>query len=398
MKKKLQKLTRIQKLFFFSYFFFTGWGMFWILTWLLVIGGWHQRAWGNPAQSEVLTTVEQEFDLSNKSFSELSPAALGGQISVPPSADAALDFDSSMEWEAGQHPTTYWKLGFFGYQSLDVQDLSLENIEQIIGQNLSQLSLASFELIASQTLEDLVRAIPQLENIQISQLSVVQDVLTSNGYGTSANQTLGELLANNEQLQDLTLNSTDLSQYTLDDLPGAEQTPIEEFSQWQNSTITDTPGLENVPFNQFPSPMALGGHGPAQIDWILSQVETPGLRSVSGGYNVGFNFPCPNNCAHVELVSNPLVEGGQLISGQFQEVDGGHGSLKGDGQEPTGIHPYGPIWKVVLWDVDETTGTVSFAWFMRFCDIFGNCTPYEYGPFIAESYREGDWILTHRQP
>jgi hypothetical protein len=82
-------------------------------------------------------------------------------------------------------------------------------------------------------------------------------------------------------------------------------------------------------------------------------------------------------------------------------VKGGEGFLAmvNGGKEPTGRHPFGEAFKVAIWDVDETTGTVSTALFFRICQRGGflvpdlGCTPYFIGPIPFMSYRETEFML-----
>ncbi|NER29859.1 MAG: hypothetical protein F6J89_20125, partial [Symploca sp. SIO1C4] len=59
----------------------------------------------------------------------------------------------------------------------------------------------------------------------------------------------------------------------------------------------------------------------------------------------------------------------------------------------SGRHPFGEAFKVAVWDVEETTGTVDTALFFRICArnafVDLGCTPYYLGPIPWMSYREG---------
>jgi hypothetical protein len=101
-------------------------------------------------------------------------------------------------------------------------------------------------------------------------------------------------------------------------------------------------------------------------------------------------------CAHIELddlenegrEAQSSFEGKQWISGKYHEVEGGFGPLKfvpsplgySVGYEPTGRHPFGDIFKVVVWEPDERSDQISFKLFFRWCTyipgIGRTCTPY----------------------
>jgi hypothetical protein len=373
--------NRLSKRLKFPYFFLTGWGLFWLLTWLLLLNGWSPRTWGNSLS-----------ELSQMTFSQMPSASRSGQIDVPLDWAAALGYDASRTWEAGEPPASFMRLGDFE-EAFALQEMSFSESEQKSGQDLSGVPLSEFEPIASLTLGELVQAVPGLESARVSQLPLIAEVLGVNGYESYG--TLGQLLSHEPQAQNLPLDSADLSQYRLSALPGVESVPLKEFSGWQQASISGVPGLDSVPFGSFPSYSVSTGGGVAQMDLVLDTVEHPATRTISGSYNEGFAVSCQQSCAQIELTGNPAVEGKQWISGQEQDVDGGYGALKAvfGGREPTGRHPFGKKWKVVVWDLDETTGTATTAWFFRVCKKFLGCTPYGFGPLPAQSYQEGDWIF-----
>ena len=169
------------------------------------------------------------------------------------------------------------------------------------------------------------------------------------------------------------------------------------FRSWGNSTLGGVPGLADVPFDQMPNPIgSVGLLG--QVDVAYGPAEQSRQNTISGSYQAGFNVACEIDCAHVELTASPALHGKQWISGKYQEVRGGEGILGqvNGGKEPTGRHPFGKVAKVVVWDVDESTGTVSTALFFRICkrgipDL--GCTPYFIGPVPFLSYSETTMML-----
>ena len=135
--------------------------------------------------------------------------------------------------------------------------------------------------------------------------------------------------------------------------------------------------------------------GMAQIDIAFSDAEDYANRSISGSYQEGFEKPCTGGCAHIELTGNPSVIGQQWVSGNSQKVKGGHGALASmfNGVEPTGRHPYGDEFKVVIGHIDESTGMVDFELYYRICEPYLGCSPYGVGPFPFMTVKEGDWIF-----
>jgi hypothetical protein len=89
------------------------------------------------------------------------------------------------------------------------------------------------------------------------------------------------------------------------------------------------------------------------------------------------------------------------VSGKYQEVKGGIGVLAAvnGGKEPTGRHPFGEAFKLVITDVSEKQGTASLAMFFRFCSrgtVDLGCTPYFIGGVPLMTVKEGDPIFLGR--
>jgi hypothetical protein len=205
----------------------------------------------------------------------------------------------------------------------------------------------------------------------------------------------------------LKLKQIDLSPYSIDSIPNIAKARLEDFAGWENSFVGNIPGLAEVPLGLMPIPITNTSGVVSRIDAIWSQAESYRTNTVSGSYEEGFNVPCETNCAHIELDDlenlgsrmRSAFEGQQWISGRFQEVGGGHGVLGAvnGGVEPTGRHPFGKVFKVVVWDTDETTDGVSSSLFFRFClktafvDL--GCTSYFIGPIPFLDYQRDDWIL-----
>ena len=129
----------------------------------------------------------------------------------------------------------------------------------------------------------------------------------------------------------------------------------------------------------------------AQVDIVFGPAEGGLTRTISGSYQEGFNVPCASNCSHIELAAPYL--GAQWVSGLSQQVRGGYGVLGSlnNGVEPTGRHPFGPAFKVVLLETDEASGTANLGLYFRTCinsPIDLGCSPYFIGPLPFMSIRE----------
>ena len=93
------------------------------------------------------------------------------------------------------------------------------------------------------------------------------------------------------------------------------------------------------------------------------------------------------------LYDTSPIYGKQWISGKYQKVKGGSGILGelNDGLEPTGRHPFGKAFKVVVWEVTESEGSFETALFFRTCGggLLG-CSPYFIGPVPFLTFHETD--------
>lgn len=128
--------------------------------------------------------------------------------------------------------------------------------------------------------------------------------------------------------------------------------------------------------------------GYGTVDLIFGTAEGVAPRSISGGYSVGFNYPCANGiCSHIEFAN-----GDQWISGDVQSVPGGSGCLTGAGAEPVGRHPYGSAFKVVLRNLNEQNDTAQVWRYTRTCNWCG-CTPYSFPAGIMGTWSPGQQVF-----
>ena len=227
-----------------------------------------------------------------------------------------------------------------------------------------------------------------------------QELPGTPGFNPSSDSTIAEILSANPQLGQLSLGQLGqkLDQFSIADIPNLQNVPLQNLANWENSLISEVPGLGNVPLAQMPNPVqATGMIG--IVDVVYGTAESDRHNTISGSYREGFQVACKENCAHVELAGASSLYGKQWISGKYQKVKGGSGVLSAvnGGKEPTGRHPFGDVFKVSVWDVDESTGTVSTALHFRICKRglpdFG-CTPYFLGPVPFLSYHEKEPIFT----
>jgi len=297
-------------------------------------------------------------------------------------------------WTTGQTLPEILTLGDIS-PALSVELLTPGAIAQDTQLDSTQVALSSFPLVGEQTLTDLASAVPQLGQTSVGDIPPVAGLLKAKGLPGLENQPLANVLASSPQIGDFKLGDIDLSEFPLSSIPNLEATELRQFSGWDKSLIQDVPGLSSLPLANFPNPVAALGSMVMRIDTIYGTAESRRHNTISGSNVDGFQVPCDKNCAHVELDNlenvgrsqqSPL-EGKQWISGKYQKVNGGSGCLAwvNGGKEPTGRHPFGKTFKVVVMEPDETTDTVDTALYFRFASFCG-ATPYILGPVPFFSY------------
>ncbi|MBW4595414.1 MAG: hypothetical protein KME46_21540 [Brasilonema angustatum HA4187-MV1] len=335
----------------------------------------------------------------NITFNEMPGISENGSFIAPEGVQDQLGYDPSRTWSVGQTPDQYMMLGDF-QDSFKLQNFSLSEISSLTGLDLSKVKLDSFGVIKLQNLGSLVKAIPSLNKVPIADITPVFDLLKSQLISpVDPAINIGQLLKQSPHLQNLEFKSLPMDSYGLDAIPGLEQTPIAAFKDWQGVKISNIPGLNKVPFNEFPNPINAVGGTVGKVDIAFGTDEQQREYTISGSHKEGFAVPCHKDCAHVELSGGANVLGKAWVSGKYQLVNGGKGFLGSvnSGKEPTGRHPFGSAFKVVVWDVSEVDGIMSQALFFRVCmrnqfvDL--GCTPYFIGPVPFMTYKEKEPIF-----
>nr|WP_052754421.1 hypothetical protein [Calothrix sp. 336/3] len=375
---------------------------------LLVTGGIflfpQQHSMSNPptTESQIPTVNWQNTrlpDWNQITFSNMPAISEPGSFQAPKNVVDKLGYNPSRSWNTGQKPDSFTMLGDF-QDSLKLQNFSLTDISQITNSDLDKISLDNFGVIKLQTLDSLVKAIPELTDYPVSQVKPIFDLLTQNlSTSFDTNQTIGNLLKQSSHLGKLSFDSLDLKPYNLGSIPNLIATPVASFDKWQGVYISEIPGLNKVPFSQFPNPINPVGTEVGIVDVAFATDEQKRNRTISGSNKEGFAVPCEKDCAHTELSGSPAVHGKAWISGKYQLVKGGRGILGSvnGGKEPTGRNLFGDAFKVAVWDVSEVDGMISQSLFFRVCmrnnfvDL--GCTPYFIGPVPFMNYKEKEPIF-----
>lgn len=336
------------------------------------------------------------LDPQQFTFASLPTFMQPGGFQVPDAVVTTLGFDPSTNWNSGDRPADILRIGTFR-DVFNLERLDLQSIQAVTGVPMVNQSLRSLELMSWQSLETLSNAVSGLSALPAQAVQPIADLVNRAGgmVGTQVRQ-IGDLIRVSPELAQAPLGELlDLSQYSLASIPGLTTTSLDRFFQAGASHIAGVPGLESVPASQFPSPLSVPVGGlVVPIDVPLQRVEKHRTNSqpISGGQAVGFQVPCQEQCAHLEF-ARPIA-GAQWMAGDAQQVPGGEGILGQTfgGQEPTGRHPYGPGFKVVVAQVNEATGTAETQLFFRFCSrtpwVDLGCTPYGIGPIPFLSHRE----------
>ncbi|MEL6777776.1 MAG: hypothetical protein AAFO06_11010 [Cyanobacteria bacterium J06597_16] len=346
-------------------------------------------------------------DWSQITFRSLPPILSPGEFSAPGELSQALNYDPSRQWQAGQTADTYMKLGDF-QTSLYPQIFNLNTIADVTNLDLQQVALSALKVATWQTVDDLVTAIPGLSNFSVQEVLPIAKLFSNGALSARSlgpavlSKSIGEVMAVHPELGQLEIGQLgdQLDDFAITEIPGLENIPLQNLKDWGNTTIAGVPGLGNVPLAQMPNPIGtMGALG--MVDVVYGPAESDRTNTISGSKQVGFEAACQTDCAHAELTASPVIHGKQWISGKYQEVDGGEGLLKvvNGGKEPTGRHPFGDVFKVAVWDVDESNGILSTALFFRICKRGGlfspdlGCTPYFLGPIPFLNYQEKSFML-----
>lgn len=343
-------------------------------------------------------------DWERISFADFPSVLEGGNISSE--FNSYLDYDLSREWFPGDSIVEIIKLGDLA-EALAPQEFTVEQISQLLGADPDRIPLSSFVLVGDRTLAELVEAVPALGNLQVNEVVPIAELVKQElGSGYLAQQ-LDNLIGYSSIASELKLAQLEpeqLASFVLEDIPGLADVPISDFARWENAFISDIPGLADLPLGLMPNPLTNELMPVMRIDAVWSEAENHRYHTISGSYESGFNVPCTAEgayrCPYIELddlenlgagIRLP-TEGSQWIAGRDPEtgnicpkdpwgVKGGHGILGmvNCGKEPTGRHPFGKLFKVAVWQTDETTDTAQTAIFFRKCvkTLFVDlgCTP-----------------------
>jgi len=318
-------------------------------------------------------------DWSRLSFANLPAIAQSGSL-------------NGQKWAAGQPVDKLLTLGDF-QDSFKLQDLNLYAIAVATQTSIEVVKLSQFKLLASQTLADLALAVPELEQLPVSTVKPLSDLLKSAkpSYRLTE-ETLPQLLEQDPTLGALSFQNFDLTGYTLDNIPGLIHAPLQAFRHWQEAKLTDIPNLREMPWQQFPNPPSESGmSGVIQLPIALSHKLGKDFTSISGSSAIGYQIPCAG-CTGITFSDPPALQEKRWISGLAQWVQGGTSDVAQSPthSEPTGRNVFGKAFKVVVTEVSPKQAQTAL--YFRFCQFQQQtfCTPYAIGPVPFLSFRNGE--------
>ena len=292
------------------------------------------------------------------------------------------------EWQAGDSIADVLTLGDV-QQDLQLHLLTIQAISQKLGvpsNEMSAVSLDKFELLKRQTLRSLIQAVPSLLDESLEDVPPIKDlVLGVNPSLVTNRMTVENILRQLPEYGDISLGYLDLSQYTLDDLPGIEIVPFQAFASWQEVAIQEVPLLEYVSWWSFPKQVNLDG-----AIAITSVVTESGDSAVHADTVDNSSLQVQLDSFEDDLV--PLTWSiGTTQAGGFGPGDR---AQINEGQEPLGVTAFGGVFKIVPHQATPT-GFQSALYF-RSCRSQGEsvtCSPYGIGPIPFLPYEVGSNIF-----
>ncbi|BAY80488.1 hypothetical protein NIES25_69760 (plasmid) [Nostoc linckia NIES-25] len=401
-----------------------------------------------PTETHTLGQYEVKIpDWSKITWDNLPPVQQPGYLSIPPELIAKFGYDPSRSWSAGQKVDSVVMLGDVE-DALKMSSLSLEDISAIVALD-SKLTLKDLGLMQWQTPKTLVKAIPTLGNLDISQVPPIYHLFTQvaegkrglgvrgklgeiaqdywpaaksnrpnkNSTKIAASGNISQILESNPRAANTPLGKLDLSRYPIKSVPFLTQTQLARFSGWQQSYINQVPGLNKVPFDKMPQPINTEFNVIGIASLVLGKAEN-GDATVGSNYFISGSINRSNatvpvacesrkECSYMELGDlagqQGELYGKRWASGSSQKVKGGFGLLGkvNGGREPTGRLVYGSAFKVVLTGVNESKGTADFGLFFRICANIPfqgkTCTPYFIGPVPWMPVSENELVILGTQ-
>ena len=345
------------------------------------------------AQGKVISSFPDQ--LLKTTFNELPAFNEGGEVSSVGNLAEDLGYDPARIWDAGTAVSDVVKVGDID-TGLAASDLSLEQIAQITGLDISALPIASLEFLRGVSFAEFIKDIPFLEDWNLSDLPDLAGLL-------GESETLGALIANNVELAQLEALDV-LGALPIAAIPNLDLAALSDFAGVGDAVISNVPGLGDIPFGSFPIPIGVPSVNffPKQ-DIAFEESEYSGAQPtpdpVSGGTNGTSTWQplaCEGGCAHIELHDTGW-EGASWMT-KAHRVKDGWGLLGGLFSEAGAYRlPFGDSFALQVTSTDEQAGTAEWGLAFRVCSrgLFDlGCSAYFMEVPLGITTREGDNVLT----
>jgi hypothetical protein len=254
-------------------------------------------------------------DWSKITWAMLPALQEAGFLKVPKEFVPKLGYDPSRSWNAGQKSDSVVMLGdaddAFKFGDFNLNDIAYIGSPANVKDKDPTLKDVGF--MQWQTTASLVKAIPSLGNLRVTQVKPILAVLGQSGYlpNSCRNGTISECLQSNPKAAKRPLGDIDLSKYSTKSIPGLERTQIRRFQDWQRTYINQIPGLNQVPFAQMPNPINSGTSVVGIASVVFGKSERGDSRVgadyfisgsvVRGDYTVTRACETGKECAYLEL-------------------------------------------------------------------------------------------------
>ena len=179
------------------------------------------------------------------------------------------------------------------------------------GTEPEQIALDAVQLFTQQTVNDLVQAVPSLQEVAISEAPPLLELALSSFASERdlTGQTIGELLDQEDsfgQSQLSELGAAKLQNYPITAIPGLSDTTLNQFQGWTQAPISSIQPLPAVPIAAVQPVWAMGVARHDTTWGPLEQFAT--YKPITGGDEVGYIYACDSprsgggtGCATVEL-------------------------------------------------------------------------------------------------
>ena len=165
-----------------------------------------------------------------------------------------IGYNTGREWVAGELPADVVKLGDVE-TGLGAEQLSLQQIAELTGIDLSQLNIASLEFLQGVTVEEFLKDVPFLGEWKASDIPELAELSELDSVFTG-DQTLSEVIAQAPEIAGLEVTDV-FGELPISSIPNLEVAQLADFAGIGDKVISAVPGLGDVSLESFPIPVGL---------------------------------------------------------------------------------------------------------------------------------------------